>query len=290
MRSILVLAGGRTSDAVVFETALAVAKPLQAHLEFLHVCPEPAEAALYTPHVDFARGAGLGAALKEIGAEGRARATAARHHFEALCEKESIDIAVRPDQAAPGRQSASWSEEHHRPVRGILHCARHNDLVVLARRAAANGLPPDLVEQVLIGSGRPVLITPARVPQTIAKTVLVCWKETPEAARALTAAMPVLAVAQRVVLLTVEEEGARTPEAISHLAQRLAWNGIKADAEWLRTSDESVERRIESVALNVGADLLVMGAYGHGRLREFAFGGCTRHFLEQTERPVFMVH
>ena len=243
-----------------------------------------------TPHVDFARGAGLSDALRVLGHEGKARATAARHHFEALCEKEAIDIAVDPESNVFGRQCASWSEDHHEPVTGILHFARHNDLVVLGRRGGTNGLPPDLVERVLVGSGRPILIAPHHAPKSITGTVMVCWKETAEAARAVTAAMPLLALARRVVLVTVEEDSEKTPEAISHLAQRLEWNGIKADAKWLRRSDAPVEQRLESLAREEDASLLVMGAYGHGRLRELVFGGSTRHFLEHAERPVFLVH
>ncbi len=290
MRSILVLAGGRTTDSVVFETALTVANPLHAHLEFLHVRPDPTEAALYTPHVDFARGAAMASALGALQSEGRARAAAALHHFEALCEKESLDIAVKPDDADIGRRCASWSEEYHDAANRIMHFARHNDLVVMGRHNRSNGLPPDLVERVLVGSGRPVLIAPASAPESVTKTILVCWKETAESARALTAAMPLLAIAQRVVLVTVEEESEKTPEAICHLAQRLEWNGIKAETKWLRASGKPVDLRLAALAFDLDADLLVMGGYGHGRMREMVFGGCTRHFLEQAERPVLMVH
>ena len=290
MRSILVLAGGRATDGVVVETALAAAKPLHAHLEFLHVRPDPVEAALYTPHADFARGTGVASALGTLRNQGKARAAAALHHFEALCEKEAIDIAIKPDEIDIGRRCASWSEEHHDAVVKIMHFARHNDLTVVGRRNRSNGLPPDLVERVLIGSGRPLLIAPVQAPGAVTRTVLVCWKETAEAARALTAAMPLLAIARRVVLVTVEEESERTPEAICHLAQRLEWNGIKAETKWLRASEQPVEVRLESLAFDLDADLLVMGGYGHGRLREIVFGGCTRHFLEQAGRPVFMMH
>ena len=290
MRSILVLAGGRTTDGVVFETALAAANPLHAHLEFLHVRPDPGEAALYAPHVDFARGAAIESALGSLKNEGKARAAAALHHFEALCEKEAIDIAIRPGEATAGRRCASWSEERRDAVGRIMHFARHNDLVVIGRHNRSNGLPPDLVERVLVDSGRPVLIAPSQAPQSVTGIVLVCWKETAESARALTAALPLLAVSRRVVLVTVEEETEKTPEAIGHLAQRLEWDGIKAETKWLRASEKPVEQRLESLAFDLDADLLVMGGYGHGRMREMVFGGCTRHFLEQAERPVLMVH
>ncbi len=107
MRTILVMAGGRESDKTVFDTALSAARPLGAHLEFLHVRISASDAAAYTPHVDFARGAVLREALGNLQKETKARSTAALRHFEELCEKESIDIAVSP--GTPGARAVSAS-------------------------------------------------------------------------------------------------------------------------------------------------------------------------------------
>jgi hypothetical protein len=82
----------------------------------------------------------------------------------------------------------------------MIFCARHYDLVVVGRRTGPNGLPPNLIERILLGSGRPLLIAPPRPPSLLLGTVMVCWKETAEAARAVAAAMPLLANAERVVL------------------------------------------------------------------------------------------
>jgi nucleotide-binding universal stress UspA family protein len=290
MRTILVLAGGRSTDKAVFDTALAAAKPFDAHLEFLHVRISPAEAAIYTPHIDFARGGALHAALDHLETTAQKRASAALHHFEELCEREAIDIAVSPADLGRACVSASWCEEQDDAVARIVRCARHNDLTVIGRRSRSNGLPPDLVEQILVTSGRPLLLASDQRRRQLMGTVLVFWKETAESARAIAAALPLLAGSARVFVASVEEGAGASPESLYHLVQRLEWNGIVALPRWLRSSSQPVVERLRSLAIEIDADLLVMGAYGHGRVREMVFGGCTRHFLDQCDRPVLLMH
>ncbi len=102
--------------------------------------------------------------------------------------------------------------------------------------------------------------------------------------------MPLLAVCKRVVIASVEEGTTDGPEGLYHLAQRLEWDGIKAEARWLTADSQPTIARLEATAREVDADLLVMGGYGHGRMREMVFGGCTRHFLDQGDRPVLLMH
>ena len=290
MRTILVLAGGRESDKAVFATALSAAKPLGAHLEFLHVRISAGEAAAYTPHIEFASGTALHAAFSDLREEAKTRSAAALHHFEALCETELIEIAIHPDQTTTDVVSASWCEEHDYAVARITQCARHNDLVVIGRPSRANGLPIDLVERLLVTSGRPILIAPTKTRERLTGTALVFWKETAESARALAAALPLLSVCKRVMIVSVQEAANNSPECLYHLAQRLEWDGIKVEAKWLRADTTSTAFRLDAIAADVDADILIMGGYGHGRLREMAFGGCTRQFINQADRPVLLMH
>ena len=261
MRAILVLAAGRSSDGPVFNMALAAARVLGAHLEFLHA------------HVD----------------DAAAHSATALHHFEELCERDAITIAIGPSTHTTSAIPASWHDERHAGIGALIHCARHNDLVVVGRPTRHNGLPPDLIERLLAESGRPVLLASAIERTRLTGTALVCWKETADAARALSAALPLLAHSKRVVIVSVEE-GRGSPRNLDHLAQRLEWDGILADVRWLRANADPVEHRLEAVAGEVVADLIVMGGHGPGRLREMMFGGCTRHFLDGGERPVLMMH
>lgn len=289
MRTILVLAGGYSSDTSVFSTALAVARRLGAHLEFLHVRVDAGVAALNMPHVSFAQGAALHAALGDLDDNAAARSATALHHFEELCEREAIEIAISPCTRTSASVPASWHEERNAGIRAMIHCARHNDLVVVGRPTRSNGLPHDLAERLLAESGRPLLLAPAAVRAQMTGTALVCWKEKADSARALAAALPLLAHSKRVVIASADE-GHGSPRNLDHLAQRLEWNGIVADTRWLPADTQPVTQRLESVADEIDADLIVMGGHGHGALREMMFGGCTRHFLDRGDRPVLMMH
>lgn len=288
MKTILVATGGSDADKAVFATALAAARPLGAHLEFLHVRLRPGEAAPFVPHVDFARGAALRAALQKIDADQERQLTLARHHFERFCEANDV-----PLREAPGRGdgiSATWRQALEGGMERIILEARHSDLIVLGRAARANGLPQDFVEVALVGSGRPVLLAPWQPVERLTGTALVCWKETPQAARALAAALPLLAKSKRVILLSVEEQKDASLENGVEMARQLAWHGIAAEARWMPADRRGVAEQIDAVASQYEADLIVMGGYGHGRVRELVFGGCTRHFLEGADRPVLLMH
>lgn len=288
MKTILVLAGGSDSDAAVFATALAVARPLGAHLEFLHIWLSAGEAAAYIPHLEFARGSGLLGAMERLRTEAAKRSAAAQSNFRKLCERQAIEIL---DTACrfPG-VSAAWREERDDAVERMLRHARHNDLVIIGRPPRANGLPPDLVERLLVGSGRPVLVAPPQPRGSVTGTTLVFWNETAAAARALGAARPLLLQSERVMILRAGEEAAGSLDDVRDLAERLAWHGIAAECNWLQADARAAPERLEAAAAHYDADLVVMGGYSRSRAREAIFGGCTQHFLDHAKWPVLMMH
>jgi nucleotide-binding universal stress UspA family protein len=291
MRTILVLTGGSKTDQQVSASALAVAKPLGGHLNFLHVRISQAEAASNTPHLAFLRGAGLTGALEALDKEALGRSAASLRHFKEFCAREAVPLATSPVGVSQRVVSGSWSEEQPEAAASpILLHARHNDLVVLGRATRSNRLPSGVLERLLLESGRPVLIAPEHVHEESITTALVCWKETPEAARALAIATPILKATPRVVLLGTDDSHSGPPEAVDDLAKQLQWNGIDAETRWLPGDDRPVEVRLQQAIAECDAGLVVMGAYGHGRMREAIFGGCTRHFLENGDRPVLMMH
>ncbi len=287
IKTVLVPASGSDTDLVVFETALAAARPGRAHLEFFHLRVSSGEALRYTPHAAFARGQGLRNVLHELHEESEARAQAAERHVREFCRQHRITIAD-----APGffhKLSADWHQEYGEGEEPFITRARLHDLVVMGRSTRPNGLPPDLLRRLLVDCGRPILIAGPRAPHTLAGTVMVCWKDAGAPARALTAAMPLLTEAERVVITAVDE-GHMSANGADAVARQLAWHGIHAEAQTLKADGRPMPVLLASAAEICDADLLVMGSYGTGPMRQEIFGGCTRSILEHADLPVFLLH
>jgi nucleotide-binding universal stress UspA family protein len=162
--------------------------------------------------------------------------------------------------------------------------ALRQELAAVADRSHADA------DQVVLGCGRPLLIAPPQPPRLLVGTVMVCWKETPEAARSLAAAMPLLVNARRVVLAGAEERGASLAAGLADLSCQLAWHGINAEVDFLSSLAGPVRKVLLTAVRSHNADLLVMGAYGHSRTRQIVFGGFTQSVLESAEIAVLLMH
>jgi nucleotide-binding universal stress UspA family protein len=287
IKTILVPTSGSSTDRSVFGTALALARPLAAHIEFLHIHLTPGAAALHTPHVAFLRGAAVGSALTALGREEDELSAQALAHFKEFCLEHRVLIRDAPKPVE--LVSARYSQEIDQPLARLLLQARHSDLVVLGRRRHRDHLQLGLIEELLARAGRPVVIANDSPPQSVAGTIVVGWKETAEAARAVGAAMPLLRAATRVVLLAVKEQGSASREQLEHLGRQLAWQGINAEVDIAGNPSQPAAQQLALRASQLYADLLVVGAYGHGPLRERVFGGVTRTLLQHADMPVFMM-
>lgn len=192
---------------------------------------------------------------------------------------------------------ASWSQTSAVPTMGaFVQQALYADLLVLGQHdrldPASAAVRPDFVASVLAASGRPALVVPyVGWPEAIGDTVAIAWKPTPEAARAVSAAIPFLERASRVHVLTwgVEEEPAVDGIRLD-LDSYLRAHGVQAT--WHRGGPEpdAIGELLLSRAFDLEADLLVMGCYGHGRAREWIMGGATRTVLGSMTLPVLMTH
>ncbi len=288
IKTILVPTSGSRSDDSVFATALAVARPLDAHLEFYHLRLTVYEAAVRAPHVQFCRGRAMTDALEHLRAQDEQLSANAVKHFEAFCSASKVAVQATPTTRE--EISANWSEETDQPEMNLMFHARHSDLVVLGRARNVDLMPNNLIEMLLVGCGRPIVIAPDSPPTSVTGTIVVGWKETSEAARALAAAMPLLRRAQRVVLVGVAEGGAAAPEALDHLMRQLAWHGIAAETRVSGDKSKPVAAQLLQAAADLHADLLVVGGFGHAPLREVVFGGVTQTLIEHAELPVFILH
>ena len=149
-----------------------------------------------------------------------------------------------------------------------------------------------IIQAALFASGRPVLIVPYIQRQPIKfDRVLVCWDGSRNAARATADALPFLSRATAVDVVVVEGEPGKSHEiAGADIAHHLARHGLKVDVKRLVVRGVSVANTILSLAADVGADMIVMGGYGHSRLREFILGGVTRGILSSMTVPTLMSH
>jgi len=153
---------------------------------------------------------------------------------------------------------------------------------------------PDLPERVILGAGRPVIVVPyAGTFKTMGQRVVVAWNASREATRAVNDALPLLERAASVRVLSINPHGGRSGHgavAGADISLHLARHGVRVEAASVNASDVRVDDMLLSQAADCGADLIVMGAYGHSRLGEFVLGGATRHILRQITMPVFMSH
>jgi nucleotide-binding universal stress UspA family protein len=288
MKAILVPIGGSDLDFPLFETALVVARLFSSHLQFLHVHIGAGEAALNVPHTEFAMGPALSNALEKLEQSATIRSETAFRHFREFCARSSIAICDEPTHATGA--TASWHERPGEALKRIMFCARHSDLIVVGRARKANGMTTDFIEQLLVHSGRPVLISPSTSRQSLTNTVIVCWRETPESVRALNAAMPFLAHAKRVLVTSVPERGEDAAEPVGAAVRQLSLHGVPAEEHVIKANGGPVPQLLASAAQACDADLVVLGAYGHSPIREALFGGCTQSFIHHADRPVLLMH
>lgn len=172
----------------------------------------------------------------------------------------------------------------------IAEAARYADLVLMPL-PVDNAGARDAAEAAVFGSGRPVMILPRQEARDPTGCVVVAWDGSRAAARALGDAIPFLSAARDVVVLTVDDDvPARNAELADILATHLRHRDLPARAEVVQTRGRTIGQTLQEEAILLGADMLVMGAYGHSRLREFVLGGATRGVLDGLRLPVLLAH
>ncbi len=286
IKTILVPATGNQTDDAVFTSALAAARAFNAHLDFLHVRVDAAAmaAAMAT---DGSGAAMVGGLVERIDEEATRREDTARQLLQRFCERERVAIEDTP--AGQRSPTAQWLRQMGDEAYWVREYGRAADLLVVGRPADDEGVSIDTIEAALVGSGRPVLIVPATPLVSVPETIVIAWKAAPEAARAVTAAMPFLSKAKQILIVTVAEEQGLSDEEGARLRTSLSWHGLNASTRRLRPVRLGAADTLLAAAAEEGA-LVVMGAYGHSRLREWIFGGFTEHVLRGAALPVLMMH
>jgi nucleotide-binding universal stress UspA family protein len=277
-RTILVHLNDERRVGQLIDVAAHIADREQAHLIGLYVVPSliggPA--------------ASMGARLAQ---SGRQAFREEARQIEAAFNKALHGRAVVGEwrQLEPGR-------DHPGPAEAVIEQARAVDLVVASQADESwdYSLLLDFPDRIALESGRPTLIVPhaGRFPK-VGKRAVVAWNGKREASRAAFDALPLLKRAEAVRILWVDPS-AKASElggtAGQDMAAALARHGVKCEVATSVTAGMEVGGDLLSRVADFGADLLVMGCYGHSRLREFVFGGATREILRHMTVPVLMAH
>jgi nucleotide-binding universal stress UspA family protein len=185
----------------------------------------------------------------------------------------------------------SWRAMFGPPSAAIVAAAVTADLVVVGPgdRSLLGDLGAASAADVVLRAGRPVLVVPDGVASVASKNILIAWKDTPEAQRAIADALPFMKGAESVVVLAVNEEN-DSPPALADAVAFLLRHGIAAKSEIVPGKGTSAGDVILDFAKRSQADIIVAGAYGHSRVREWVFGGVTRTLLMRATVPVLFSH
>jgi len=274
IQEIIVFVDGETEPTGILEFAGALALEYGAHLTGVFMRPAPA----VTPPEMFARGEGIPNVIGARQAEVEETEANHRARFDGIVRRYAIGW--------------EWRSEPYFSSDVGVH-ARYADLAVVARPdpAGETAGPPGLVESLVLTSGRPVIVLPPRSTASGVRRILVGWDAGRASARAVADALPLLVRAAAVEVLVIDPERRRAghgQEPGADIARYLARHRARVEVRRLSSDGQDVGRVLLSHAAAFGADLLVMGAYGHARLNELIFGGVTRTVLREADLPVLM--
>jgi nucleotide-binding universal stress UspA family protein len=275
-KQILVQTGPGLSDAPRIELAARLARRFQASLTGVFVSPPPVWRT-FVPSIESAPSTQM--TLAELEAE--RDATVGR---ELELSGEALRAAARPHGIEPTFETISDN------LVVFAAMARTADLTVMPApgdRGAALIAAPD---QLALACGGPVLMAPeAWSPGSAGDRILVAWNGAAEAARAVKDALPLLKQAEHIDVLIVDRDPASADAEIT-VPQFLARHGCASAAVRVSSVDQSVGEVLLREAHHLDADMIVMGLYGHSRLREVVLGGASRHLLQRARLPLFVSH
>jgi nucleotide-binding universal stress UspA family protein len=274
-RDIEVFVDGRgVGNAGTIEFAASLAQQHGAHLTGVFLQPDP----VGSPNEMFARGQAMRGVIAKRQAHLRNVEADCRTLFNRMLGRHGI---------LPEWRSIPWFSDSEAAVH-----ARYGDLAVVARRQAGDRMAGSagVEESLVLASGRPIIVLPPPGTRPGLRRILVAWNGGREAARAVADAMPLLARAEAVEVLFMDEGGAdlRGHQPGADIARHLARHQARVEVRRLPAQGKDPGSLLLSRAADFGADLLVMGAYGHSRLKERVLGGVTRTALREAPLPVLM--
>lgn len=255
------------------DLALALAAEHGAHLTGLHVMPWP---------------------LIQVYSEMPVPESFEKMQRLELEEASRRAAAVFAERATRTTVPTEWRVAEGDAVRVTREHARYSDLTVIPQGIELGSASADLSmlpEELALAVGRPVLVIPRYGTfERLGRRALVAWNGSREATRAVHDALPILQRAEQVTVLSIDPKGDSERLAGGDIARHLARHGVTVQVATLAGTDVAVGDLLLSYATDRDIDLIVMGAYGHARLREVVLGGATRTLLQHMTVPVLMSH
>jgi nucleotide-binding universal stress UspA family protein len=285
MRGILVHVDEHRALQSVLTCALLAARRFDSQIDGLHARPGAPRIIPVAPEGAFIPASEI---VEDLERADRDLDQQLRERFDAFMREHGVPAVA---SVLPGAEvAAAWREDAVTGYEALGSTGRAYDLIAVARPLPGAAVPSmSALEAALFESGRPVLIAPPTPPEKLGDVVVVAWNGSTETARTIGLAMPFLAQAETVVVLSVEDGMVPGPSG-GEIAHGLMRNGIAAKTQQIRAGDRPVGAAILDHCQELGADLLLKGAYTHSRLRQMIFGGATSHILGAAELPVIMAH
>jgi len=272
---IVVFIDGQTEAPNILEFAGVLAEEHGAHLIGVFMQPGPTVTTAQT----FARGKGMREVMEVQDQEIEGIEARHRRLFEDAVRRQGV------------RSGSEWRSLPYLSSEVGVH-AYYADLVIISRPELEGHIPgvPNLAESLVLSSGRPIILFPPHNNVSRVRRVLVAWNATRESIRAVADALPLLVRAEGVDVLVVDHQRQRThgQEPGGDIARHLARHGAQVEVRRVSSGGQDVGHLLLAESATFGADLLVMGAYGHSHLSEWMFGSVTRTVLYEAGLPVLM--
>ncbi len=285
VRRIFVPVRGDGKGENVLDHAVMLGRRFNAHIEVIHCRAQPEDLLPYGVVVPLFVRKQIEEATTNLQNTEEDRL---HELFNQYADSHGIEV-TKSARERTRQLTMSWHEERGKMAAVVGRNGRLADIVVIARPDLERGIGRNTLESALMGTGRLVLMCPPEPAGTVAGHIAIAWNGSLESSRALALALPLLGAADKVTILSA---GGGMPEALDaeNLCDYLTDHSVGTVEVHEFKEGNNIGATLLSSAASVGADALLMGAYGKSKGREMVLGGATQHIVDHAGLPVFLAH